>query len=177
MITQESGWYGILNDYSPNNTFKEWRYLESGTECDDCLVLPRFAIAKPIIDPKIQKLFEVITIFDDSVLQDWEIQDLTQQEIEANKRPDPVAFMREGFAGSDEKMRLIYNKLVQKAMQDPVMAQWFNLLIQASQPSFFTIDGFHHLCGMVFDGAALTPEERDQTNFYLRKYDLPEVIQ
>lgn len=92
MITKSDGIYAILSD---RETFREWRSLAAGTECDDNLVLPQRAIAKPEYDAKKQRLDEIISIEETEAIQGWEIIDLSPEEIEARKRPDTKGFMAE----------------------------------------------------------------------------------
>ncbi len=164
MIIQEAGTYAILADYPPNNTFKEWRYLVEGTECDDALVLPQTANPKPEYDRKKQKLVELITVRKTDVLQDWEIQDLTEQEIQSRKRPDGKGVQLEMI--SDPELLKIY----QKILSNSSATLWLNEVRAAL--SIYTIGGFTTAINALAESIPLSKGEVELVNTALYKYDL-----
>jgi hypothetical protein len=164
MIIKEAGLYAILADYPPNNVFKEWRYLVVDTECDDSLVFPRMANLQPAYDPKKQKIVEQITVREADVLLDWVVQDLTEQEISANKRPDGAGFQREMI--SNPELLAIY----QKTLSNRDAQVWLNEVRAAL--IIFTTGGFAFAINALAQSLQLTNEEIQLLNLVLYKYDL-----
>ena len=164
MIIENAGMYAILTDYPPNNTFKEWRYLVEGTLCDDALVLPQRALPKPEFNPKTQKLVEVIAVEGTEVIQGWEIQDLTNEEIEARKRPDGDNFQREMI--TDPNLLKIY----QKILANSFATLWLNESRAAL--SVYTKGGFTTAINALAESVPLSKEEIEAVNTALYKYDL-----
>ncbi len=164
MIIENAGIYAILTDYPPNNTFKEWRYLVEGTLCDDALVLPQRALPKPEFNPKTQKLVEVIAVEGTEVIQGWDIQDLTPEEIESRKRPNGRAFQLEMI--SDSELLTIY----QKILANSSATVWLNEVRAAL--SVYTKGGFSTAINALAQSIPLSKEEIETVNQSLYKHDL-----
>lgn len=173
MIIKEAGTYALLAD---KGIFSEWRYLEVGDEYDPSVVLPKVSYPQPEYDTKKQKLVEQITIREADVLQDWLVVELSPEEVLANKRPNAIAFMREGFSRENEEMFAIYQKIIIGSSTSLVINTWFTQLMQASQPNFFTVAGWNHVIMQLADTLSLSLEERSLVNEHLAKFDLDEVL-
>ena len=164
MIIKNAGTYAILADYPPNNTFKEWRYLVEGTLCDDALVLPQRALPKPEFNPKSQRLVEVIAVEETEVIQGWDIQDLTPEEIESRKQPNGRSFQLEMI--SDPELLAIYEKILANSSA----TLWLNESRAAL--SVYTKGGFTTAINALAESVPLSKEEIEAVNTALYKYDL-----
>lgn len=173
MQIESAGIYAILDS---SRAFREWRSLSSGTEYNPNFVLSQTSEPKPNYNFKTQKLEENITVRETDVLQSWVVVNLLPEEIVANKRPDPVGFMREGFSGENTAMFEIYQKILAASSSNLVANTWFTQLMQASQPIFFTIGGWNTAIMQLASAVVLEPSERSLINQYLAKYDLDEVL-
>ena len=160
MIIETDGIYAILE----NGVFKEWRSLAQGTQCRDGAVLPQRAIAKPDYDAKKQKLVEDISVEETEVIQDWEIQDLTDEEIESRKRPDGDGFQREMITNPD------LLKIYQKILSNSFATLWLNESRAAL--SVYTKGGFTTAINALAESVPLSKEEIEAVNNSLYKHDL-----
>ena len=161
MILKTDGIYAILKD---RQTFKEWRYLVEGTLCDDALVLPQRTLAKPEFNDKTQKLVEVIAVKESEVIQGWDIQDLTPEEIESRKQPNGRGFQLEMI--SDPELLTIY----QKILANPSATVWLNEVRAAL--SVYTKGGFSTAINALAQSIPLSKEEIETVNQSLYKHDL-----
>ena len=172
MIIETSGTYAILNDYSPNNTFKEWRYLDAGSLCDSALVFPQTTTVKQGYDLKKQKLVEVITVRASDVLQSWEIQNLSIQQEEDRKQPDFIGFQRAMFNVTNVALFAIYSKIIEASGVNQFANTWYGQVQSALNPALYTKDGFSMTIKQLSIIIPLTAEEIATVNTYLYKYDL-----
>ena len=163
MILESDGIYAILTD---QKTFREWRSLAAGTECDGSLVLPQRAIAKPDHDAKKQQLEEIISIEETEVIQGWEIIDLSPEEIEARKRPDTQGFMTEMI--TNPELLAIYIKGRDGSSETQ---KWFNEVRLALAATYIP-QGFQGVIDALAQSVPLTKEEVATLNTALYKYDL-----
>lgn len=161
MITKSDGIYAILSN---RQTFKEWRWLPTGSECDDNLVLPQRALPKPEYDEKRQRLVEIVAIEETEVIQGWDIQDLTPEEIEARKQPNGGSFQREMI--SDPELLKIY----QKILSNSSAILWLNEVRAAL--SVYTKGGFTTAINALAESVPLSKVEIELVNHALYKYDL-----
>ena len=172
MITEITGTYAILNN-PPLNTLKEWRYLVAGTECDDAiLVLPQTVIPKPVFDIKTQKLTELITVRATDVLQSWEVQNLSLQQIEDRKQPDFVAFQIAMFNVNNTDLFAIYLKIVNASSVSQLVNTWYGQVQSALNPALYTKDGFSMTIQQLSIAIPLLASEISTVNNYLYQYDL-----
>ncbi len=162
MIIETDGIYAILE----NGVFKEWRSLTQGTQCRDGAVLPQRAIAKPDYDAKKQKLVETISVQETEVIQGWEIQDLTDEEIELRKRPDTQGFSREMLANPD--LLAIYIKGRDGSQE---VQKWFNE-VRLALASTYIPQGFQIAINSFAESIPLSKEEIEAVNNSLYKHDL-----
>ena len=172
MIIEVAGTYAILNGYPPLNTFKEWRYLEVGTECDGALVFPQTTSIKQGYDLKKQKLVEIITVRASDVLQSWETQNLSIQQEEDRKQPDFVGFQRDMFNTTNTALFAIYSKIIGTSTVNQAVAAWYGEVKSALNYNLYTKDGFSTAIKQLAIALSLTVEEIATVNVYLYKYDL-----
>ena len=172
MIIEIAGIYAILNGYPPLNTFKEWRYLEVGTECDGALVLPQSASIKQGYDLKKQKLVEVITIRASDVLLSWETQNLSIQQEEGRKQPDFVGFQKDMFNTTNTALFAVYSKIIGTSTVNQAVAAWYGEVKSALNASLYTKEGFSTAIKQLSIAVSLTVDEIATVNTYLYKYDL-----
>lgn len=163
MILKTDGIYAILDNAT---TFKEWRFLTAGTECDGSLVLPQRALPKPEYDEKIERLVEIITIEKDEVIQGWDIQDLTPEEIETRKQPDTKGFANEMIVNAD--LLAIYVKGRDGSTETQ---KWFNE-VRMGLAATYIPQGFQSALNSLAQSASLSKEEIETLNQALYKYDL-----
>ena len=172
MITEITGIYAILNN-PPLNTFKEWRYLVAGTECDDAiLILPQTVIPKPVFDIKTQKLVELITVRVSDVLQSWEVQNLSLQQIEDRKQPDFIGFQRAMFNVNNVALFAIYSKIVTASSVNPFVNTWYGQVQSALNPALYTKEGFSTAIQQLSLAIPLLASEIATVNIYLYQFDL-----
>jgi hypothetical protein len=165
MIIQTTGIYAILADHE-TRAFKEWRFLTTGTECDGSLVLPQRALPKPEYDEKKQRLVEVVAIEETEVIQGWDIQDLTPEEIEARKRPNTKGFATEMIVNPE--LLAIYIKGRDGSSETQ---KWFKE-VQLALAATYIPQGFQGVINALAQSVPLTKEEIETLNTALYKYDL-----
>ena len=163
MILKTDGIYAILSD---RQTFKEWRFLVAGTECDPNLVLPQRALPKPECNEKTQRLVEIVAIEETEVIQGWDIQDLTPEEIEARKRPDTKGFATEMIVNAD--LLAIYIKGRDGSTETQ---KWFNE-VRMGLAATYIPQGFQSALNSLAESVPLSKEEIETLNQALYKYDL-----
>lgn len=163
MILEADGIYAILSD---RTTFKEWRFLVAGSECDDNLVLPQRTLPRPEFNPKTQRLVEIVAIEETEVIQGWDIQDLTPDEIEARKQPDTKGFATEMIV--NPKLLAIYIKGRDGSTETQ---KWFNE-VRMGLAATYIPQGFQSALNALAQSVPLSKEEIETLNQALYKYDL-----
>jgi hypothetical protein len=163
MITKNDGIYGFLDG---DRAFVRWQYLVVGSEIDPNLTLLQRALPKPDYDPKTQRLVEIPTVQETEVIQGWEIVDLSPEEIEARKRPDPKGFATEMIVNPD--LLAIYVKGRDGSQE---IQKWFNE-VRMALASTYIPQGFQGVINALAQSLPLTDEEIETVNKALYKYDL-----
>ena len=172
MIIKEAAYYGILEDYPSEGTIpqlKEIRYLIEETICDHLLVLPLNILEQPKYNKKTQRILQVNKLNEGYIEQSWIIEDLTQEEIQANKKPNVKKFSTQMI--EIPELFSIYNKGRDGSLETQ---KWFNE-VRMALINIYIPEGFKYVINNFASSIPLTLEEIELLNTYLYDNDL-EII-